>query len=168
MAQAYANLYQIPSTGLRFFTVYGPWGRPDMAYFSFTKTMLEGEVISVFNEGKMQRDFTWYEDIIEGIMSVLVTPPKAGDKGALANAPHRIFNLGNNKAEKLTDFIEEIEAALGLTAEKVMKPMAAGDVKSTYADIALSQEVLGFSPKTPISVGIPKFVEWYKEFYNVD
>ena len=167
MSQAYANLYQIPSTGLRFFTVYGPWGRPDMAYFSFTKNILEGAPIAVFNSGKMQRDFTWYEDIIEGIMAVLTTPPKSGEQGTIATAPHRIFNLGNNKAEKLTDFIEVIETALGIEAEKIMKPMAAGDVEATYADISLSQDILGFTPKTPISVGIPKFIQWYKEFYNV-
>ncbi|HCK31914.1 MAG: hypothetical protein CMH32_01730 [Micavibrio sp.] len=167
MSQAYANLYQIPSTGLRFFTVYGPWGRPDMAYFSFTKNILEGLPISVFNNGKMQRDFTWYEDIVEGIMAVLTTPPKSGEQGVIATAPHRIFNLGNNKAEKLTDFIEVIEQALGIEAEKIMKPMAAGDVEATYADISLSQDILGFAPKTPISVGIPKFIQWYKEFYNV-
>ena len=167
MSQAYANLYQIPSTGLRFFTVYGPWGRPDMAYFSFTKNILEGAPIAVFNSGKMQRDFTWYEDIIEGIMAVLTTPPKSVEQGTIATAPHRIFNLGNNKAEKLTDFIEVIETALGIEAEKIMKPMAAGDVEATYADISLSQDILGFTPKTPISVGIPKFIQWYKEFYNV-
>lgn len=167
MVQAYANLYEIPSTGLRFFTVYGPWGRPDMAYFSFTKDILEGAPIFVFNNGKMQRDFTWYEDIIEGIMAVLTTPPKSGEQGTIATAPHRIFNLGNNKAEKLTDFIEIIEKALGIEAEKIMKPMASGDVEATYADIALSQDILGFAPKTPISEGIPKFIHWYKEFYNV-
>lgn len=168
LAQSYSHLYRIPATGLRFFTVYGPWGRPDMAYFSFTKAIIEGKPIRVFNHGDMKRDFTWYADIVAGILAVLKAVPHPDEPYTLASAPHRVFNLGNHKAEQLLDFIETIENAIGKTTEKIMEPMAAGDVKETYSDIKASQEVFGFDPKTPISEGIPIFVEWYKHYYKVN
>lgn len=160
LSQSYASLYKIPSTGLRFFTVYGPYGRPDMAYFSFTKKILNDEVVEVFNHGQMSRDFTYIDDIVDGVLSASGKPPLD------LNIPHRIFNLGNNTPEQLTDFIATIEAALSKKAKTVMKDMAKGDVLQTYADISRAKDMLGYEPKTPISVGIPKFVEWYKEFYG--
>ena len=167
MAQCYSHLYRIPATGLRFFTVYGPWGRPDMAYFSFTKAILEKKPIRIFNHGDMKRDFTWHEDIVSGIMAVKGAVPEDDSPYTQGGAPHRVFNLGNNKAEQLMDFVETIEEVLGQTTEKIMEPMADGDVKETYADISASQEVFGFSPKTPMSEGIPKFIAWYKEYYKI-
>ncbi len=166
MAQSYAHLYRFPATGLRFFTVYGPWGRPDMAYFSFTKAISEGKPITVFNNGDMKRDFTWIDDIVAGILGALDTVPKADDPYTIGGAPHRVFNLGNHKSEGLLEFIETIEKSLGKETKKVMAPMQPGDVYETYADIDATREVLGFEPSTPISEGIPKFVEWYKEFYK--
>lgn len=164
LVQSYAHLYQIPATGLRFFTVYGPWGRPDMAYYTFTKAILEGQPIKVFNHGDMRRDFTWIDDIVEGVLGALEHPPHADSKFLVGDGvPHRIFNLGNNKSEKLMDFIHEIEQAAGQKAEMIMQDMAQGDVKETFADIAAAKEVFGYNPKTPISVGIPLFVSWYKE-----
>lgn len=167
MTQSYAHLYRIPSTGLRFFTVYGPWGRPDMAYFSFTKAILEQTPIRVFNHGDMKRDFTWYEDIVEGVLAVMQAIPEAGLPYTQGGAPHRVFNLGNNKSENLLHFIETIEKALGKTTEKIMEPMAPGDVKETFADIKASKEVFGFNPKTPMEKGIPLFIDWYKDYYGV-
>lgn len=157
---AYAHLYGIPATGLRFFTVYGPWGRPDMAAFIFTRKIIAGEPIQVFNRGEMWRDFTFIDDIVEGILKVLDKPP-AGQP------PHRVFNLGNHKSEKLTDFIRAIEQALQRKAVIKLEPMQAGDVTATYADIEASRRELGFEPKTPISDGIPRFVDWYKDYYGV-
>lgn len=167
MSQSYAHLYRIPSTGLRFFTVYGPWGRPDMAYFSFTKAILEGKPIRVFNHGDMKRDFTWYEDIVAGILGAMQAVPEAGMPYTKGGAPHRVFNLGNNKAENLLYFIETIEKALGQETEKMMEPMAPGDVKETFADIKASKEVFGFDPKTPMEKGIPLFIDWYKHYYGI-
>ncbi len=167
MAQSYAHLYHIPATGLRFFTVYGPIGRPDMAYFSFTKNIVEGRPIKIFNHGKMRRDFTWIDDIVAGILAALETPPKPGDLHCIHDAPHRVFNLGNNQSESLLDFVETVEKALGKSAQKEMCEMMPGDVVETYADIDATYEVLGYRPRTPISVGIPKFVEWYKSYYGV-
>ncbi|MAS87388.1 MAG: capsular biosynthesis protein CpsI [Micavibrio sp.] len=166
MSQSYAHLYRLPATGLRFFTVYGPYGRPDMAYFSFTKAILEGKPITVFNNGDMRRDFTWIDDIVDGVTAVMNFAPTGDAFHTIAGAPHRVFNLGNNKAEKLLDFIETIEKALGKTTQKIMADMAAGDVKETFADITAAQEIFGYNPKTPISKGIPAFVEWYKDFYQ--
>jgi UDP-glucuronate 4-epimerase len=155
----YAHLYSIPVTGLRFFTVYGPWGRPDMAAFIFTRAILAGKPIQVFNYGDMWRDFTYVDDIVNGVARVL-------DRPAAGTPPHKVYNLGNNRSEKLTDFIGEIEKALGRKAEYQLEPIQAGDVPRTYADIAASQRDLGFEPTTPISVGIPKFIAWYREYYG--
>lgn len=165
MTQSYAHLYNIPSTGLRFFTVYGPWGRPDMAYFSFTRNILDGKPITVFNDGDMKRDFTWIEDCVDGILGAANKPPVPHAKYTIGEAPHRIFNLGNNVPEDLMDFITTIENALGTKTDKIMAPMAPGDVKETYANIDAATEIFGYKPKTPISKGIPAFVKWYKDFY---
>ena len=156
----YAHLYGIPCTGLRFFTVYGPWGRPDMAPMLFAKAITAGEPIKVFNHGEMWRDFTYVDDIVAGVL-------KALDRPATGTPPHALYNLGNNKSEKLTDFIAAIEKALGKKAEKIMLPMQPGDVPATYADIDASQRDLGFAPTTPISAGIPKFIAWFKDYYGV-
>jgi len=156
----YAHLYGIPCTGLRFFTVYGPWGRPDMAPMLFAKAITAGEPVKVFNHGEMWRDFTYVDDIVAGVL-------KALDRPATGTPPHALYNLGNNKSEKLTDFIAEIEKALGKKAEKIMLPMQPGDVPATYADIDASQRDLGFAPTTPISAGIPKFIAWFKDYYGV-
>ena len=156
----YAHLYGIPCTGLRFFTVYGPWGRPDMAPMLFAKAITAGEPIKVFNHGEMWRDFTYIDDIVAGVL-------KALDRPAAGTPPHALYNLGNNKSEKLTDFIAEIEKALGKKAEKIMAPMQPGDVPATYADIEASTRDLGFAPTTPISSGIPKFIAWFRDYYGV-
>jgi UDP-glucuronate 4-epimerase len=156
----YAHLYGIPVTGLRFFTVYGPWGRPDMAAFIFTRAILSGKPIQVFNFGDMWRDFTFIDDIVSGVVRTL-------DRPASGKPPCKVYNLGNNHSEKLLDFIGEIEKALGRKAEYEMMPIQPGDVPRTYADIAASQRDLGFEPATPIRVGIPKFIAWYREYYGV-
>lgn len=155
----YAHLYGIPSTGLRFFTVYGPWGRPDMAPILFATAITRGEPIRVFNHGEMYRDFTYIDDIVDGVLRALERPPSA-------TPPHAIYNLGNHKSEKLTDFIAEIEKAMGKRAEKILEPIQPGDVPATYADIEASTRDLGFKPTTPISVGIPKFVDWFRAYYK--
>jgi UDP-glucuronate 4-epimerase len=162
MSHAYAHLYRIPLTGLRFFTVYGPWGRPDMAYYFFTKKILAGEPIPVFNNGEMRRDFTYIDDIVSGILGCLETPP--ADHGP---PPYRIYNIGNNKTESLMDFIATIEKALGKKAKIDFQPMQAGDVKETFANIDATHSDFNFSPITGIDVGIPRFIEWYKEFHGV-
>jgi UDP-glucuronate 4-epimerase len=155
----YAHLYKLPATGLRFFTVYGPWGRPDMAAFIFTRAILKGEPIRVFNHGEMWRDFTYIDDIVDGVLRALECPPSA-------TPPHAIYNLGNHKCEKLTDFIAVIESALGRKAEVILEPLQPGDVPATYADIETSRRNLGFEPKTPISVGVPRFISWYREYFR--
>jgi UDP-glucuronate 4-epimerase len=160
MAHAYSHLFRIPATGLRFFTVYGPWGRPDMAPMIFARAIIAGEPIKVFNRGEMWRDFTYIDDIVDGVLRAL-------DHPAAGTPPHRIYNLGNHKSEKLTDFIAAIEQALQRKAVIQLEPMQPGDVQSTYADIEASRRDLGFEPTTPISVGVPKFVDWYKQFYRV-
>jgi len=173
MAHAYAHLYGVPTTGLRFFTVYGPWGRPDMALFKFTKAILEGKAIDVYNHGKMQRDFTYIDDIIEGVIRVLESTPKpnpqwsgdAPDPGT-SPAPYRLYNIGNNNPVELMDFIGAIETALGTKAEKNMMPMQPGDVPATYADIAGLAEDVGFKPSTPIAEGIANFIAWYRGYYR--
>ena len=162
MGHCYSHLYRIPMTGLRFFTVYGRWGRPDMAAFLFTKAILEGRPIDVFNNGDMKRDFTHISDIVSGILACLDRPP--ADVGA---APHKLYNLGNNKPESLMRFIELIERSSNHKAEIAFKPMQPGDVKETFADIEASRRDLGFAPKTPIDEGIPDFVEWYREYHGV-
>jgi UDP-glucuronate 4-epimerase len=163
MSYTYAHLYGIKQIGLRFFTVYGPYGRPDMAYFLFTRDILEGRPIKVFNHGKMKRDFTYIDDVVGGVISALDKDINLGDKGV----PHKIYNLGNNKSETLIDFITEIEKSLGCEAVKVFQPMQDGDVVETYADISETVKDLNYSPITPISVGIPQFIQWYKDYYKV-
>jgi UDP-glucuronate 4-epimerase len=156
----YAHLYNIPCTGLRFFTVYGPWGRPDMAPILFAGAIAKGKPITVNNHGEMWRDFTYIDDIVSGVLRAL-------DRPATGTPPHALYNLGNNRSEKLTDFIAEIEKAMGKKAEKVMAPMQPGDVPATYADIGDSIRDLNFAPTTPISVGIPKFIAWFRDYYRV-
>lgn len=173
MAHAYSHLYGIPCTGLRFFTVYGPWGRPDMAYFLFTQAIASGQPIRVFNEGKMQRDFTYISDIVTGIRQAMDHIPapshdsSSSFKFSNSEAPYKIYNLGNNQPVSLLHFIEVIEDCLGRKAEKQFLPMEAGDVPITYADILDSEQALGFKPTVPIEVGISKFVEWYKTYYQI-
>ena len=163
MAYTYSHLYGIPSTGLRFFTVYGPYGRPDMAYFSFTQKIIKGETIKIFNDGDMYRDFTYVDDIVKGIENMLCNPPEADENGDRAT----VYNIGNNSPEKLMYFIETLEKALGKTARKEFLPMQPGDVYQTYADVTPLIEKYGFKPSTSIEDGLEKFVEWYKEYYNV-
>lgn len=163
MAYTYSHLYGIPSTGLRFFTVYGPYGRPDMAYFSFTQKIMKGETIKIFNDGDMYRDFTYVDDIVKGIENMLCNPPEADENGDRAT----VYNIGNNSPEKLMYFIETLEKALGKTARKEFLPMQPGDVYQTYADVTPLIEKYGFKPSTSIEDGLAKFVEWYKEYYNV-
>jgi UDP-glucuronate 4-epimerase len=162
----YAHLYGVPATGLRFFTVYGPWGRPDMAAFLFTRAIIAGEPIKVFNRGEMWRDFTYIDDIVSGVVRVLDRPP-ADLRGQGGPPPHKIYNLGNHRSEKLTDFIAVLEQALQRKAQIQLEPMQPGDVAATYADIETSRSDLGFEPTTPISSGIPKFIAWYKDYYGV-
>lgn len=173
MAHTYSHLYGLPTTGLRFFTVYGPWGRPDMALFLFTKAILEGRPIDVFNHGDMQRDFTYVDDIVEGVIRVLdrvaVTNP-AYDASladpATSNAPYRVFNIGNNNPVPLLDFIACIEDALGKKAEKRLLPLQDGDVPATYATTSALQDWVGFVPGTTIEQGIARFVAWYRDYYK--
>jgi len=174
MAHSYSHLYGLPCTGLRFFTVYGPWGRPDMALFLFTKAILEGRPIDVFNYGKMKRDFTYIDDIIEGVVRViekLPTPDPSwnGDHPdpGTSYAPYRIYNIGNNEPVELMHFIEVLEDILGIKAEKNLLPMQPGDVPATYADTADLERDVGFKPSTPLEEGIAKFVQWYRSYYNV-
>jgi UDP-glucuronate 4-epimerase len=173
MAHCYAHLYRLPCTGLRFFTVYGPWGRPDMALFIFTKAILEGRPIDVFNQGKMQRDFTYVDDIVDGVIRTLDHPATAnaawsGEKPdpGTSSAPARIYNIGNHRPVELLHFIEVLEKALGKKAEKRLLPLQPGDVSATYADIDDLTTDVGFKPTTPIEMGIPRFVEWYRGFYR--
>ncbi len=160
IGHTYAHLYKLPATGLRFFTVYGPWGRPDMAAFLFTRAILAGEPIRVFNGGEMWRDFTYVDDIVAGVLAAVARKPSGAP-------PHAIYNLGNHRSEKLTDFIATLEKALGAKAQIKFEPMQPGDVARTYADIEASRRDLGFDPKTPISEGIPRFVAWYRDHYRV-
>ena len=173
MAHTYASLYKIPCTGLRFFTVYGPWGRPDMALFLFTKAILEGRPIDVFNYGKMQRDFTYIDDIVEGVVRVIrripgPDPRWSGDApdSATSYAPYRLYNIGNNNPVELMRYIEVLEECLGRKAEKNLLPIQAGDVPATYADVDDLMEDVGFKPATSIEEGIRKFVEWYRAYYS--
>jgi UDP-glucuronate 4-epimerase len=172
MAHSYSHLYDIPVTGLRFFTVYGPWGRPDMAPFLFTKAILAGSPIKVFNNGKMQRDFTYIDDIVEGVVGILHVIPKRNplwdSSDPLPNKssdPFALYNIGNNQSVPLETFIDMLESAIGKKAIKEYLPMQDGDVVATYADVKTLQTVTDFSPKTSIEVGIPNFVTWYKEYY---
>jgi UDP-glucuronate 4-epimerase len=163
MAHTYGHLYGLSATGLRFFTVYGPWGRPDMAAYLFTRAILAGEPIKVFNEGRMARDFTYIGDIVAGTIAAHDRPP-AGTDGV----PHRIYNLGNHRPEKLLDFIGVLERLLGHTALKELLPMQPGDVPESFADIETSRRDLGFEPRTTIEVGLARFVEWYKQYHQVN
>jgi UDP-glucuronate 4-epimerase len=164
MSDCYSHLYGIPATGLRFFTVYGPWGRPDMAYYSFTKAIFNGDPIQVFNHGDMKRDFTYIDDVVRGVLGVLDHPPQ---KEGSSDGSHRIYNIGNNQSESLQHFIEVIEAAVGKKATLQMAPMQPGDVKDTFADISAIQRDIGFVPTTSIDEGIPVFVQWFKGYYGV-
>ncbi len=174
MAHTYAHLYRLPTTGLRFFTVYGPWGRPDMAYFSFTKAILEGKTINVFNHGKMQRDFTYIDDIVEGVVRIAMKAPEpvenwtpeSGDCSR-SSAPYKIYNIGNHNSVELGTFIETIEGALGVEADKHYMEMQPGDVLATYANVDDLAADVDFAPNTPLADGIGTFVDWYKDFYKV-
>jgi UDP-glucuronate 4-epimerase len=164
IAQSYSHLFRMPATGLRFFTVYGPWGRPDMAAFLFTRAIFAGEPIRLFNAGDMRRDFTYVDDIVRGVLAALDRPPSDGGPDA---PPHKVYNLGNNRAENLRDFIATIERATNRKAILVAEPMQPGDVRATLADITESERDLGFRPTTSIDVGIPNFVVWYRGYYGV-
>jgi UDP-glucuronate 4-epimerase len=166
MAHTYSHLYGIPTTGLRFFTVYGPWGRPDMAMFKFTKAIIEGQPLQVYNHGNMLRDFTYIDDIVDGVVRIAAHIPE-GEAGLAANnPPYKLYNIGNNHPVSLLKFIETLEAALGIEAEKQFLPMQPGDVPATYADITAISEAVGFQPRISIEVGIPRFVEWYRRYTN--
>lgn len=175
MAHCYSHLYGIPTTGLRFFTVYGPWGRPDMALFLFTKAIIEGKSIDVFNNGQMSRDFTFIDDIIEGLTRVIKNPAKSNpewsgkspDPGT-SSAPYRVYNIGSNRPVLLMDFIESIERALGIEANKNFLPLQPGDVLASHADVTDLIRDIGYSPKTTIEEGIRKFLEWYIDFYKIN
>ena len=168
MSETYASLYRLPQTGLRFFTVYGPWGRPDMAMWIFTKAIFEGRPINVFGEGNMRRDFTYIDDIVTGVVAALDNPPPddGEEKAGGSRNPHRLYNIGNNRSEELTRMIEILEEACGRKAERNLMPMQPGDVRDTYADISAIQRDTGFQPTTPIDVGIPRFVEWYRGYHG--
>jgi UDP-glucuronate 4-epimerase len=161
MSHTYSHLYRIPQTGLRFFTVYGPWGRPDMALFKFCRAILDNQPITIFNDGHMRRDFTFIDDIVEGIVAVADRQP------AGPGVPAKVYNIGNHRSEPLVRFISVIEEALGIKAEIIYEAMQAGDVKETFADIQPLTDDFGFHPKTSIDEGIPKFVRWYRDFYKV-
>lgn len=173
VAHTYAHLFQLPVSGLRFFTVYGPWGRPDMSMFLFTKKILDGDPIEVFNNGDHLRDFTYVDDIAEGVVRVLDQPAASnpdwsGDNPdpATSLAPYRLYNIGNNNPVRLMDYIESIEEACGKKAEKIFLPLQQGDVPATYANIDHLADAVGFTPKTPLKVGVQNFVDWYKSFYG--
>jgi len=159
MSQSYVNLYSFPQTGLRFFTVYGPWGRPDMAYFSFTQKILKGEAIEVYGEGKMARDFTYIDDIVDGVIGALDNPPARGD--------HRVLNIGDSHPVGLMEMIETLEKAIGHEAVKVMRPMQPGDVTATYADVSKLHALTGYKPKVMLAEGLEKFAAWYREYFRV-
>jgi UDP-glucuronate 4-epimerase len=174
MAHTYSHLYGLPTTGLRFFTVYGPWGRPDMAPFLFTKAILAGESINVFNYGQMRRDFTYIDDIVEGVIHVIDKIPKPNSSlsekasdSEISNAAYKLYNIGNNQSVELMRFIEVIENCLGMKAEKNLLPMQPGDVPVTYADVDDLARDVGFRPNTPIEVGVERFVSWYRSYYQV-
>ena len=172
MAHTYSHLFDLPTTGLRFFTVYGPWGRPDMALFLFTKAILDEKPIQVFNDGKMIRDFTYIDDIVSGVKGAILNSSKVTEsnnvklKPSISSAPYRIFNLGNNQPVTLENFINAIEASTGKKAIKEYLPMQPGDVKKTFANIDKAGESLGFVPSTSIEEGVKKFVDWYIEYYE--
>ena len=172
MAHTYSHLYKLPTTGLRFFTVYGPWGRPDMALFLFTDAIMKNKPIKVFNHGKMKRDFTFIDDIVEGVVRLLNNPPKenidwdkeSADPGT-SSAPYKVYNIGNNKPVELMEYIDTLERKLGKKAEKDFLPLQDGDVPMTFADVDDLMEDVGFKPNTSVDEGIGKFVKWYREYY---
>ena len=163
MAYCYAHLFRLPVTGLRFFTVYGPWGRPDMAAWLFTKTILEGQKIQLFNYGKMKRDFTYIDDVVAGVVACLASPPLDHPTAP----PYRLYNLGNHRSEELEHFVAVLECALGRTALRELLPMQPGDVPETYADIERARRDFGFNPKTTIDEGLPRFVAWYRAYHKL-
>lgn len=169
MSETYAHLYRLPLTGLRFFTVYGPWGRPDMAMWIFTKAILEDRPITVFNHGEMMRDFTYIDDIVAGVVACIDSPP--ADTGEAhaggSRSPHAVYNIGNNRSEQLGHMIDLIEEACGKKAIRDLQPMQPGDVPATYADIEAIRRDLGFEPRVTIDVGVPRFVEWYRSYHAV-
>ncbi len=158
MSKSYATLYKLPQTGLRFFTVYGPWGRPDMAYFSFTQKILKGEAIEVYGEGKMARDFTYIDDIVDGVIGALDLPPAAGE--------HRVLNIGDSHPVGLMEMIEMLEKAIGREAVKIMRPMQPGDVTATYADVSKLRALTGYQPQVMLAEGLQRFADWYAEYYG--
>ena len=169
MSEAYASLYKLPSTGLRFFTVYGPWGRPDMAMWIFTRALFAGEALPLFNGGEMRRDFTYIDDIVAGVIACLDSPPL--DDGSLkaggSPAPHALYNIGNNRSEDLMRVVELLEEATGLKALVDPQPMQAGDIRDTFADISAIERDHGFKPSTSIDEGVPHFVQWYRDYHGV-
>lgn len=170
MAHAYSHLFQIPTTGLRLFTVYGPWGRPDMALFLFTRNILEGRPIDVFNYGKLRRDFTYVDDIVEGIIRVLDRPPQttaAALPGELREPPYKLYNIGTDRPVELLHLIEVLEKCLGRTTEHRLLPMQPGDLHATWADVDDLRRDVGFSPSTPIEIGVARFVDWYRSYYKI-
>lgn len=174
MAHTYSHLYNIPTTGLRFFTVYGPWGRPDMALFKFTKAIVAGEAIDIYNQGDMRRDFTYIDDIVEGILRIQDVIPQANNEwkvesgnAATSSAPYRVFNIGNGNPVKLMGFVESLESSLGVEAKKNFMPMQPGDVYQTYAEVEDLFEVTGYKPQMSVAKGVDNFVQWYKDFYKV-
>ena len=168
ISETYAHLYRLPQTGLRFFTVYGPWGRPDMAMWLFTRAIFAGEPIHVFGEGNMRRDFTYIDDIVTGVVAALDNPPPddGEEKAGGSRGPHRLYNIGNNRSEELTRMIGLIEQACGIEAKKTLLPMQPGDVRDTYADISAIERDLGFRPTTSIDEGVPRFVDWYRDYHG--
>ena len=166
ISETYSHLYRLPQTGLRFFTVYGPWGRPDMAMWLFTKAILDGQPIKLFNHGRMRRDFTYIDDIVEGVLLCLDSPPPddGEEKPGGSRAPHRLYNIGNNKPEGLMRLVEILEQACGRKAEVRMLPMQPGDVEETFADIGPIRADHGFEPRTPLEEGVPRFVDWYRGY----
>ena len=169
MAHTYSHLYDLPTTGLRFFTVYGPWGRPDMSYFKFTNAIMKGEKIQVFNFGQMKRDFTYIDDIVEGIVRLMDKKPQQIQVPNISSsAPHKVYNIGNNRPEELMTFISVIEEKIGKKAKKEFLPMQPGDVHATFADVEDLEKEIGFKPRTSINEGIEKFVDWYKEYYKLE
>lgn len=174
MAHTYSHLFQIPTSGLRFFTVYGPWGRPDMALFIFTRAILEGRPIDIFNNGLMTRDFTYIDDIVEGVIRVIDKPAERAPEfdpshpdPAISNAPYRVFNIGNMQPTPLMDYVHALEEAIGIEAKKNYLPMQPGDVPATAADTSELDKWVGFKPNTPVKEGVRRFVEWYRQYYNI-
>jgi len=174
MAHVYSHLFNLPTTGLRFFTVYGPWGRPDMALFIFTKAILEGRPIQIFNHGNMLRDFTYVDDIVEGILRVALNPPKANpawlaskSDASSSSAPYKVYNIGNNSPVQLMDFIKAAENELGIEAVKEYLPLQPGDVPATYADVHDLERDMDYKPATTVQHGIKMFIQWYRQYYKV-